>query len=215
MQYIDILIFSLIAIFLIMRLKSILGSKDGFEKNDNETKDFLKRDQTNSKDDILQKNKNFVPKKVSFSGKGLKSVEKADENFKQTDFKKGAVGAYKLILQSFADGDLSQLKKLLSFEMFENFSESIRNRNNDGEDLVIKINKIINTKLLDGFVEDDVSSVTVRFETNQTRILYDKNGKKINKESVENEKVVDVWTFEKETFSSDPNWKLVETISEN
>ena len=88
MQYIDILIFSLIAIFLIMRLKSILGSKDGFEKNDNETKDFLKRDQTNSKDDILQKNKNFVPKKVSFSGKGLKSVEKADENFKQTDFKR-------------------------------------------------------------------------------------------------------------------------------
>ena len=129
MQYIDILIFSLIAIFLIMRLKSILGSKDGFEKNDNETKDFLKRDQTNSADDLLQKNKNFVPKKVSFSGKGLKSVEKADENFKQTDFKKGAVGAYKLILQSFADGDLSQLKKLLSFEMFENFSESIRNRN--------------------------------------------------------------------------------------
>ena len=99
--------------------------------------------------------------------------------------------------------------------MFENFSESIRNRNNDGEDLVIKINKIINTKLLDGFVEDDVSSVTVRFETNQTRILYDKNGKKINKESLENEKVVDVWTFEKEIFSSDPNWKLVETISEN
>ncbi len=218
MPYIDILIFSLIAIFLIMRLKSILGSKDGFEKENSNPNNVLKRDNFNKDNDIVDQKLQSINKKASnVNAKGIKSVEKFDKSFNKNEFSEGAKEAYKLILKSFSDQDFTQLKRLLSFELFENFSESIRNRNKNEEELSISINSFEKIEVIDGQVENNISSVTVKYITNQTRTLLDKNSNLIEDESLENSKVTDIWIFEKEINSEDPNWKLVETkaVDEN
>ena len=215
MPFIDILIFAAIALFLIFRLRSILGNRDGFEQ---------KRPEQSAFDATVQtENDNSAPKKIVplrannavANGEGLEAVRRADSSFKDDDFMQGAAGAFSLILQAFADGDLATLRRLLAFELYEEFASSVHTRNKEGDQLAITVQSIDDVQLVDASVKDFIASVTVKFVSQQSRVVTDKDGQVIDDESEEQATITDLWVFERDTQLNDPNWKLVETQTED
>ena len=215
MPFIDILIFAAIALFLIFRLRSILGNRDGFEQ---------KRPEQSAFDATVQtENDNSAPKKIVplrannavANGEGLEAVRRADPSFKDDDFMQGATGAFSLILQAFADGDLATLRRLLAFELYEEFASSVHTRNKEGDQLAITVQSIDDVQLIDATVKDFIASVTVKFVSQQSRVVTDKDGQVIDDESEEQATITDIWVFERDTQLNDPNWKLVETQTED
>ena len=206
MPFVDILIFAVIAIFLIMRLRNILGSREGFEqKQDNRPIQPVNQAES-------AREKKVVPLRPSqLDGTGLEAVRRADPNFSDDTFMQGAASAFGMVLSAFADGDVTQLRRLLSFELYEEFSESIRLRNKNGDELGIEIISIDDVQLTDGQVVDNIASVTVTFVSTQTRTLTDRDGVVLEEDSMESTKLTDIWVFERDTQLDDPNWKLVET----
>ena len=216
MPFIDILIFAAIALFLIFRLRSILGSRDGFEQ---------KRPEQSAFDGTAQTDKDNVPKKVvplrnkmaaskTANGQGLEAVRQADPLFKDDEFMQGAASAFSMVLQAFADGDLSTLRRLLAFELYEEFAQSIHARNKEGDQLTITVHSINDVQLTDGSVKDFTASVTVTFVSEQSRTVKNNAGDIVEDESEERAVITDIWIFERDTQLDDPNWKLVETQNE-
>ena len=206
MPFVDILIFAVIAIFLIMRLRNILGSREGFEqKQDNRPIQPVKQAES-------AREKKVVPLRPSqLDGTGLEAVYRADPNFSDDTFMQGAASAFSMVLSAFGDGDVTQLRRLLSFELYEEFSESIRLRNKNGDELSIEIISIDDVQLTDGQVVDNIASVTVTFVSTQTRTLTDRDGVVLEEDSMDSTELTDIWVFERDTQLDDPNWKLVET----
>ena len=215
MPFIDILIFAAIALFLIFRLRSILGNRDGFEQKRPEQSAFDSTAQT--------ENDNSAPKKIVplrannplANGEGLEAVRRADSSFKDDEFMQGAASAFSFILQAFADGDLATLRRLLAFELYEEFASSVHTRNKEGDQLAITVHAIDDVQLIDATVKDFIASVTVKFVSQQSRIVKDKDGQVIEDESEEQATITDIWIFERDTQLNDPNWKLVETQTED
>ena len=215
MPFIDILIFAAIALFLIFRLRSILGNRDGFEQ---------KRPEHSAFDSTVQtENDNSAPKKIVplrannplANGEGLEAVRRADSSFKDDEFMQGAASAFSFILQAFADGDLATLRRLLAFELYEEFASSVHTRNKEGDQLAITVHAIDDVQLIDATVKDFIASVTVKFVSQQSRVVKDKEGQVIEDESEEQATITDIWIFERDTQLNDPNWKLVETQTED
>ena len=206
MPFVDILIFAVIAIFLIMRLRNILGSREGFEqKQDNRPIQPVTQAES-------AREKKVVPLHPDqLDGTGLEAVRRADPSFSDDTFMQGAASAFGMVLSAFAEGDVTQLRRLLSFELYEEFSESILLRNKNGDELDIEILSIDDVTLTDGQVVDNIASVTVTFESIQTRTLTDSDGAIQEDESMEAAELTDIWVFERDTQLDDPNWKLVET----
>ena len=156
--------------------------------------------------------KKVVPLRPSqLDGTGLEAVRRADPNFSDDTFMQGAASAFGMVLSAFADGDVTQLQRLLSFELHEEFSESIRLRNKNGDELGIEIISIDDVQLTDGEVVDNIASVTVTFVSTQTRTLTDRDGVVLEEDSMDSTELTDIWVFERDTQLDDPNWKLVET----
>ena len=218
MPFIDILIFAAIALFLIFRLRSILGNRDGFEQ---------KRPHQSAFDaNAPTENDNSAPKKIiplranndtgqQINGQGLEVVRQADPSFKDDEFMQGAASAFGLILQAFAEGDLATLRRLLAFELYEEFATSIHTRNKDGDQLAITVHSIDDVQLTHATVKDNIASVTVKFVSQQSRVVKDKAGEIIEDETEDQTTITDIWIFERDTQLNDPNWKLVETQSED
>ncbi len=206
MPFVDILIFAIIAIFLVMRLRNILGSREGFEqRQDNRPV------QTEIESETVREKKVVPLRPTQLNGSDLEAVRRADPTFSDDTFMQGAASAFGMILNAFADGDLAQLRRLLSFELYEEFSESIRLRNQNGDELSISILSIDDVQLTHGQVVENIASVTVTFVTTQTRLLTDSAGTVFEDESMESASLTDIWVFERDTQLDDPNWKLVET----
>lgn len=214
MPFIDILIFAAIALFLIFRLRSILGSRDGFEQKREE----MQRFSGDAANDSGAQDEKIVPlhkDKKPINGKGLTAVRQADPNFRDDEFMTGAASAFSMVLGAFADCDLASLRRLLAFDLYQEFAQSVHDRNKRGDRLDITIDEIEDVQLLDGEVVDNVASVTVQFVSLQTRLVTDKNGVVLEDESESKVKITDIWVFERDITLADPNWKLVETRIED
>ena len=217
MPFIDILIFAAIALFLIFRLRSILGNRDGFEQRRPEKSAFDATAQTendNTPKKIVPLRANKTADKIA-DGRGLEAVRHADSSFRDDEFVQGAASAFGMILQAFADGDLATLRRLLAFDLYEEFAQSVHARTKDGDQLTITVHSINDVQLTDGSVKDFIASVTVTFVSEQSRSVKNSDGDVIEDETEERAVITDVWIFERDTQLNDPNWKLVETQSED
>ena len=217
MPFIDILIFAAIALFLIFRLRSILGNRDGFEQKRPEKSAFDSAGQTendNAPSKIVPLRASKVADKLA-NGQGLEAVRQADASFKDDDFMQGAASAFSMVLQAFADGDLATLRRLLAFDLYEEFAHSVHARNKEGDQLAITVHAISDVQLTDGSVKDFIASVTVKFVSEQSRTVKNSDGDVMEDESEEKAVITDVWIFERDTQLNDPNWKLVETRNED
>lgn len=204
LPFIDIIIFAIIAIFLVYRLKSILGqNSEGNEHNnkvDIEKKDFsnvvkLGNKKPSSKDTIINKD----------------SITTIDPNFNEKDFLKGAQNFFKMVIDCFVKGDLKDVKNFIDKNLIKNFQSVIDDRLQEEESLKIDIIKMNSINIQDIKEIKNFLRVSVLFETEQIKVLKDKKGKIIDGDQENSILVKDLWIFEKEIKSENLNWKLVET----
>jgi predicted lipid-binding transport protein (Tim44 family) len=145
---------------------------------------------------------------------GVAAIRAADPGFEPIAFTGGARAAFTAIVEAFAKGDTATLRPLLDGPTFSSFEAAIRGR--------IERNEKAETTLI-GFAASDISAatlegsaaaVTVRFVSEQINVLRNADGQIIDGNPNEVQKVVDLWTFQRDTKSSDPNWLLIKTESE-
>ena len=209
MPLIDILIFAVIAILLVLRLRSVLGQRTGYEEHQ----------ERHVKESFSDKANAPIPfpkasdKTEKVSGNGLDALRRADRQFDEKNFVQGATAAFKIILSAFAEGDQTQLKRLLSYDLLQSFMQTIHDRTAAKETLEISVNDIREVSILNVELTDSLASITVHFHTVQTRLARDEKGEVIDKKDAEPREFIDIWTFERDLTLSDPNWKLAETES--
>ncbi len=193
--YIDIILLGMIAGFIILRLRSILGRKTGHESKI--YPGFAEKDFNIPKNDVKPVKKNLEI---------LEGTEKKE-------FLQGAEIAYESILTSFATGDLIKLKNLLSSSMFSNFSDAIKTRNKEGvksEFTFIGVKESSLEKYEK--IKDDLFA-TVKFVAEVISVKKDKENKIIEGNPDKIKFVTDSWKFTKNIKQKGPNWYLSEIIS--
>ena len=202
--YIDILIFGVIAIFLIFRLKNILGTKTGFEETNvnkkNEDKQFTNVVPLKSnKDDVVDLE--------------LNKILNIDPNFDVNDFLSGSKNFFEMVLESFVSGNLENIKNFTKSSVFKSFKSAIDERNKEQETLIIDLKSIKENKITKATITKTSIKLNVIFETFQIRALMDKNDQIIDGDTENEILVKDEWVFERKINDNNPNWTLVETKS--
>ena len=211
LPFIDILIFAVIAILLVLRLRSVLGQRTGYEQpQDSQMKESF-TDKANAPIPFPK----AANKTEKISGSGLDALRGADPQFNEKEFLQGATAAFNMILTAYADGDQAQLKRLLSYDLLKSFTQTINERVAAKESLEINVNEIREVSILNAEVVESVASITLHFHSTQTRIAQDENGNIMDDSDTEPREFIDIWTFERDLTLSDPNWKLAETESDD
>ena len=189
-EYIDIILLAMIAGFIFLRLRGILGKRTGHEEN-------LDSSFTN---DFTPEKK--LKKKVTQSN----FDEKAKENFLQ-----GAKIAYETIITSFALGNLKNIKYLLDKKVFEQFSEALKERENKGYKSETTFIGISSASIKEHNKVNNIIEVTVDFVSEIISCVKDKDNKILSGDPEKVKKVFDTWKFSKDSRSNNQNWLLVDT----
>ena len=204
LPYIDILIFGIIAVFLIYRLKNILGTKTGFEKSNINEK---------TQDKQFNNVVSLKSEKNDLNNKELNDILNVDPNFNINDFLSGSENFFKMVLESFVSGNLENIKNFTKPSVIKSFKTAIDERNSDQETLIIDLKSIKENKITKAKITRSSIKLNVIFETFQVRALLDKNDKIIDGDNENEILVKDEWVFERKVNDNNPNWTLVETKS--
>jgi len=217
-QFIDIIFFAMIAAFLVLRLRSVLGKRTGNEKPRRSPFDAHGHDRQSADDtvvDLPSRRRGEDPSSEdadALPGRpGVAQVQAADPDFDPEAFLGGARGAFEMIVAAFARGDKDALRPLLSDEVYEGFAQAINDRDAAGETMETELLGIKSTTLDDARVEDGVAYVTVAFVSDQVNVVRARDGSVADGDPDHIAKVNDIWTFARDTGSRDPNWTLVAT----
>ncbi len=202
LPFIDIIIFAIIAIFLVYRLKNILGQNSESNEQNNKV-DIEKKDFTN----VVKLGQSEINKKQT----NRESISTIDPTFNEKEFLKGAKNFFEMVIESFVKGNLNDIVNYIDNKLIKSFQTVINERLQEEETLKIKIMKINSIKIKNVSKLKNFLRLSVLFETEQIKVLKDKNGKVIDGNPKKSILVKDLWTFEKEIKSIDMNWKLVET----
>ena len=208
LPYLDILIFGVIAIFLIFRLKNILGTKTGYDSSNIE-----KENQEKNYSNIIPIKSNKSNLKHNLTDKDLDTIKKIDKTFDATDFLSGSRTFFKMVLESFTNGDLNTVKNFIKPSVFESFKNAIDDRNKDNETLIIDLKSIEKSEILSHKITKTVIKITVAFESKQIIALMDKDDELIDGNMKKEIIVKDEWVFERKINYKNHNWTLVETKS--
>ena len=203
-KYLDILIFGVIAIFLIFRLKNILGTKTDFEENGlNEKK------QTKHHSNVfpLKSNKN-----ISINTE-IDKITKVDSNFDMVNFLNGSKTFFEMVLKGFVSGNLDRVKDYIKPSVLKSFKVAIDDRNKEDETLIIDLISIEKNKIVSSIITKTSIKINVIFETLQITALMDKNDEIIDGDTDKEILVKDEWVFEKKINDQNNNWTLIETKS--
>jgi predicted lipid-binding transport protein (Tim44 family) len=202
--YLDILIFGVIAIFLIFRLKNILGTKTDFEENNLNEKKQAKQ---NSNVFSLKSSKN------TSADSEIDKIKKVDANFNTVTFLNGSKTFFEMVLKSFVSGDLDNVKDYIKPSVLKSFKVAINDRNKESETLIINLKSFEENKISSSIITKTAIKISVVFETLQVKALMDKKEKIIDGD-INNEILVkDEWVFEKKINDQNNNWTLIETKS--
>ena len=189
-EYIDIILLAMIAGFIFLRLRGILGKKTGHEENLGAA----------FPQDITQKKENF--KKID---------ETSFDEKAKTDFLKGAKIAYESIITDFSAGNLKNIKNLLDKKVFADFNEAIQERNKKG--LISETTFIgINSADIKNYVQkNNMFEITVDFVSEIISCVKDNDKKVVSGDPEKIKKVYDTWKFSRNVESFSPNWLLTDT----
>ncbi len=214
--FVEILIFAMIAAFLVYRLRSVLGRRTGEERQ--RPNPFTARPNNQPDNVVAMPNRerplpNAAPspdEPVSLAT-ALEQIKAADPSFDEKYFLQGARGAFQMIVEAFAKGDTATLRPLLSDEVYDNFARAVRERQAAGETLETRIETITDADVVEARMDGRTALVTVKFVSEQMNVVRNSAGAVVDGDPNAVVEAVDVWTFARNTRASDPNWALVET----
>ena len=215
---IQLLILAFVAIFLILRLKNILGTREGFERKP-ENLNTVKRVDMNTNPNLevidggLDQDITDHVKAGSKLAKTLSEIKSVDKSFIVTDFLSGARDAYEMILLAFKKGDISSIDKFISDDIEAASSNDIKRRKSEGLDTEASFGGIRELTILDADFDKRTKGVelTVRFLSDLTIIVRNESGKIVEGSQTDIKLQKDIWTFKRFISSESPNWILVAT----
>ncbi|MCK6449976.1 MAG: Tim44/TimA family putative adaptor protein [Alphaproteobacteria bacterium] len=214
-QFIDIVFFAMVALFLVLRLRSVLGKRTGSERRRPDPYSAPPAPSTASRAEpdnvIALPDRAGAEQAPGTAGSGIAQIRAADPRFNEQQFLAGARAAFEMIIGAFAAGDRSTLQPLLSDEVFDNFSREIDAREQAHEKLDNTIVRMRSSDVAEARMEGRDAVVTVKFVSEQINILRDEKGDMLPGQSTAPAEVIDLWTFRRNTRSSDPTWTLVAT----
>ncbi|MEZ5911119.1 MAG: Tim44/TimA family putative adaptor protein [Paracoccaceae bacterium] len=211
---IQLLVLAAVAIFLVLKLKSVLGTREGFEKPPLPDDSHAARrrgfevieggpdaDITDHVED------------GSDAAKALAAMKLVEPSFKVAEFLRGARGAYEMILMAFEKGDLDSILPFLSRDVYESFSEVVEAREREGLTIEASFVGVREVVLANATFNRDtqLAEVTVRFVGELTSAVRNRAGEIVDGSKTDIKRQKDVWTFARTMGSDNPNWQLVAT----
>jgi predicted lipid-binding transport protein (Tim44 family) len=223
------IIFLALAVFIFLRLRSVLGQRTGRERppyDPYSARDAVRPSSTNDNVVTLPGRTGDAPsppaepaepawKGVAEEGSsvatGLNAIAQQDKTFDAKQFVEGGRAAYEMIVTAYAEGDRRTLKNLLSRDVYEGFEGAIRERETKGETAESRFVSIDKSDITNADLRGQTAHVTVRFVSQLVSVTRDRDGNVIDGSPEKVTDVTDVWTFARDVSSRDPNWKLVAT----
>lgn len=224
----DILLIAGIAAFLVYRLFSVLGTRHGEERerqNPFSSEAAQKRAAQDAAAAPLspQSQQTVVPLagmdqlvdgKANADGRiveGLNDIAAADRNFQIGSFMQGARAAFEMVVMAYSRGDLDTLRGLLSPKLYSDFEAGVKARAAAGHTNELTIHRMKAARIVEAHLGGTMAYVTVDFDVEETSVTRDSSGNIVDGDPDKIFSVEDVWTFTRDTRSSDPNWVLIET----
>ena len=219
--YIDILILAMIAVFILNRLRNVLGKKTGNEE-DIIKKFKLKKDgfkestpdmESNLKKEGLKKDETINLHKDKNINKVLNEIKKIESSFGVNEFIDNSKKAFEYILGSYSKNNLKALEPLLEKKIFQIYKKEIDNRLKKKEIFEITIIGIKDPKIVSAKVVNNIAEIIVEYNSEQVQVLKDANNKIIEGDTNQILNIEENWTFSRKLKSKSPNWSLIK-ISE-
>jgi len=217
-QFIDIIFFAMVAAFLVLRLRSVLGRRTGEERQRPDP--FARTPQ--AKENVVElPDRRRAPRDAGDGGRyadmpagsALTSIALADSSFSPQSFLDGGRAAFGMIVGAYAAGDMDALRPLVNDTVLANFKAALDGQRAAGETLQTELVSIKSADIVEAALDDSLASVTVKFVSEQVTALRDAKGDVIDGDPTRVNSVTDIWTFARDTRSRDPNWHLVATRS--
>jgi predicted lipid-binding transport protein (Tim44 family) len=235
------IIFALLAIFVLWKLRSVLGSRSGNEKQPPANPFFRRASSTNDNDDrkVIPLPGAAQPRPVdrpvngpvgqsgsapvavdrwknyaepgSKAVTGLDSIVAADPSFTLEGFISGAKSAYEMIVTAFAEADRQTLRNLLDQDVYESFVTAIAGRESRGEKMKTTLVSIDKVGVEDASLRDRTAQITLRFDSKLVSVTENGAGTIVEGSPDRIVDMIDIWTFARDSRSADPNWKLIAT----
>jgi predicted lipid-binding transport protein (Tim44 family) len=223
--YLDILIFAIIAAFLVYRLNSVLGTKQGDERpRPNPFAADPKKSPRNAPVTLNMTVKKLPLPAADLSSildaesnkdrrveTGLEEIASADPAFDAHEFMTGAKAAFETIVGAYSKGYTAALKPLLSEKLYKDFEASLKAREAAGQTSTTEIHRIKSMKIVEAHLGGAMAYITIDYDVEQTTVTRDRAGTVIEGDPERIFNVEDVWTFTRDIRSQDPNWMLIET----
>lgn len=212
---IQLLVLAGVAIFLILKLRSVLGTREGFEKPPLPLEDVRPRVRRGFEviEGGVDRDITDHAPEGSDHARALLAMKTAEPSFAVTPFLEGARGAYEMILMAYEGGDLEPVKDFLAPDVAASFAEAIALRDREGLTVEAKFVGMKELALQEATFNKDtgIGEISVRFVGEQTYVVRNKAGEIIEGNPREIKRQRDIWTFARKMGSDDPNWQLVAT----
>ncbi len=214
---IQLLVLAAIAVFLILRLRSVLGSREGFEKPPVPLQPSAAEKAQRRGFEVIEGGpdrdiSDHAPD-GSEAAHALAAMKMAEPGFSVSEFLQGARGAYEMILMAFETGDLEKVRDFLSEDVFESFEAVVQARREQGLTVDATFMGIRELTLHDATFDRDTrqADIAVRYVGEMTSVVRNAEGEIVEGDPKSVKKMRDVWTFSRQMGSNDPNWQLVAT----
>jgi predicted lipid-binding transport protein (Tim44 family) len=217
-HYFDIILFAMVAAFLVLRLRSVLGRRTGNERR----RDPIVRRAEPTGDKVIafgqRPNGAAAPPATTEPpgdavAAGPARIRDADPGFDPPQFLEGARAAFEMIVAAFAEGDKDKLRPLLSDEVYRPFCTAIDERGAAHETLESRILALKQIDISEAELDGRAARVTLKIVSDQINVVRAHDGSIVDGDPDHAIEKTDFWTFARDTRSSDPNWVLVATDS--
>ena len=225
---VEIILLAMVAGFLVLRLRSVLGRRQGFERppqTDARPAGYDPRSAARPADGSAPEEpgqaapvaagsgRRTVPDRRTPVGQALARIAGVDASFDPSRFLDGAESAFHMILTAFAGGDRGTLRALLSDDAYAGFAKVLDGREAAGERQQTELRAVNEVSIEAADLRGTVADVTVRFVTDQINMTTGRDGEVVTGSDAVTE-LTDLWTFQRDLSSADPTWKLVGTASQ-
>ena len=213
-----IIILGLVALFIGLRLYSVLGERTGHEQQP-----ILKPADPDARVDPRPAQPSVTTQPAQdpgdmaylpMAGPGVRAILAADPSFDVARFLEGAKAAYRMILEAFWSGNLDALRSHVDDHVFETFSGAVEQRRKEGLQLENRLVAVDQAVISEAAVDHGVAVVTVRFEADIAAVTRNADGEVVAGSLSDAVQTRDLWTFRRDVSSGDPNWLLIETDEE-
>lgn len=225
-QFIDIIILAMVAGFIGLRLRNVLGRRTGHEPGrDSPPEQAYSRGSANSSDNVVtlpsagqRRGRNgALDIEPAYQGTpmeaGIVQIKMADPAFGVDRFLEGAAKAFEMSVTAYARGDTDTLRPLLSDDVYAEFASAIQEREERGETMETELVILKPPKAESIVVEGTRATIEVRFQSEQVNIIKNSAGEVVDGDREHVDSVTDIWSFARDLSSRDPNWILVATRS--